>query len=40
MLAAMNPVGLEKNSGVKLLIDDKEVVLEKGVHFNVFKWIK
>ena len=40
MLSSMDPVSLDKDSNVKFMVDDKEVVLEKGVHFTILKWIK
>lgn len=37
MLGAMDPVSLDKETNVKLMLEDKEVVLEKGVHYSVLK---
>ena len=37
MLSAMDPLSVDKKNNIKLLIENKEIVLEKGVHFNVLK---
>lgn len=37
MLSSMDPVCLDKDSNLKLMVDEKEIVFEKGKHFNVLK---
>ena len=33
----MDPLSVDKKNNIKLLIENEEIVLEKGVHFNVLK---